>query len=595
MWKKFLGIFFLLYIPLFVLSLLMLTSQRRERILDLSNKISVDAANKSFFLSDVCHYLVHNTNYWTSIEYPENFDPRGNNVDFIQPYLVVLKNLGFYDQFRIIDLSGEEMLRYQSYDGHKMVDAPLQNKVSREYVQAGLKLDKGDVYLSRIDLNRENGKIEKPFKPVLRSVAPIFDSKGQKLGLVVINFRMKDILKSLTSYAAEGNSYIIDADLNIISSNTEEFEIPNEISLANDSVSTSANIIKSGLSDLHDTTLVKSGTIWSLNKVKLDKGILRDSEIYTEPENIVLGTEWAIVTEMPAKAIQAGLWSVYQNFIVLHLFSVIALAGISYGYLKYQQEKLALVEELKGKNSTLLENKKNLEVINRQVRQTNRRLKVRNEQLEQFSYLISHNLRSPVTSMTVILDMLAKEEKIDSVKSLLPKLESIAGSVINLTEDIRNYVTILDRNEIDLQSIDLKEIISVVGKEFNEIALGKFKVESDLSAWTNVSFSKFYMRSIIQNMISNAIKYKRDDVDPYIKFKTAIEHGGKVLYIEDNGLGIDIERHKSNIFKLYKRFHRNISGKGMGLFLVKTQLEALDASISVKSITGKGTVFKIIF
>lgn len=573
----------------------MLTSQRRERILDLSNKLRADAANKSYLLSDVCHYLVHNTNYWTSIEYPENFNPKGEHSGFIQPYLEVLKNIGFYDQFRIIDLSGDEMLRYQSYDGHKMVAAPLQNKVSREYVQEGLKLDRGDVYLSRINLNRENGEIEQPFKPVLRSVAPIYDSTDQKLGLVVINFRMKDILKSLTSYAAQGNSYIIDTDFNVISSNTEEFEIPNEIVSINDSTSLSVNLLESGLSDLRDTTLVKSGTIWSLNKVKLGMGILRDSEIYTEPENIVLGTEWAMVTEMPAEAIQTGLWSVYQNFIVLHIFSVMALAGISYGYLKYQQEKLALVDELKGKNSTLLENKKNLEVINRQVRQTNRRLKVRNEQLEQFSYLISHNLRSPITSMTVILDMLGKEERIDNVKSLLPKLETIAGSVINLTEDIRHYVTILDRNEIDLQSIDLKEVINVVGKEFNEVTLGQFKIDTDFSAWQNVSFSKFYMRSIIQNLISNAIKYKRDNVDSYIKFTAAIEHGGKVLYIEDNGLGIDIERHKSNIFKLYKRFHRNISGKGMGLFLVKTQLEALDASISVKSITGKGTVFKIIF
>ncbi len=81
----------------------------------------------------------------------------------------------------------------------------------------------------------------------------------------------------------------------------------------------------------------------------------------------------------------------------------------------------------------------------------------------------------------------------------------------------------------------------------------------------------------------------------FLNFETAFEDDKKVLYVSDNGVGIDLKKHGDNIFKLYKRFHRNISGKGMGLFLVKSQLEALEATITVESKEHIGTTFKIIF
>ncbi|MEP2238128.1 MAG: ATP-binding protein, partial [Maribacter sp.] len=114
-------------------------------------------------------------------------------------------------------------------------------------------------------------------------------------------------------------------------------------------------------------------------------------------------------------------------------------------------------------------------------------------------------------------------------------------------------------------------------------------------AWDHISYSKFYLQSILQNFISNAIKYKRDDVASYIQFETALENKKKVLYVRDNGIGLNLDKHGENIFKLYKRFHRNISGKGMGLFLIKSQLEALNATITIESKVGQGTTFKIKF
>ena len=90
-------------------------------------------------------------------------------------------------------------------------------------------------------------------------------------------------------------------------------------------------------------------------------------------------------------------------------------------------------------------------------------------------------------------------------------------------------------------------------------------------------------------------KRQKSDAPSHIIFESSWENDHKVLYVKDNGLGIDLDRHGDNIFKLYKRFHRNISGKGMGLFIVKSQLEVMDATLEVESEEGVGTTFKITF
>ena len=121
------------------------------------------------------------------------------------------------------------------------------------------------------------------------------------------------------------------------------------------------------------------------------------------------------------------------------------------------------------------------------------------------------------------------------------------------------------------------------------------EVKTDFSEWKEIKFSKIYLQSVIQNLISNAIKYRDPNKKSVIFIRTLWENNKKVLVVEDNGIGVDLNRYGRDIFKLYKRFHRGLSGKGMGLFLVKTQLESLNASIEVTSELGKGTIFKIIF
>jgi signal transduction histidine kinase len=101
--------------------------------------------------------------------------------------------------------------------------------------------------------------------------------------------------------------------------------------------------------------------------------------------------------------------------------------------------------------------------------------------------------------------------------------------------------------------------------------------------------------SVFYNLISNSIKYCQKGVSCIIAIKSKLEKNKLTLIFKDNGMGIDLEKKGDQVFGLYKRFHTNIDGKGVGLFMVKTQVEALGGKISITSGVNKGTTFKIEF
>lgn len=102
-----------------------------------------------------------------------------------------------------------------------------------------------------------------------------------------------------------------------------------------------------------------------------------------------------------------------------------------------------------------------------------------------------------------------------------------------------------------------------------------------------------YLESIIYNLLSNAIKYRAENRMLEIKISSFRDGSKIVLEIADNGIGIDLQKFGEKLFGLYKRFHDHVGGKGLGLYMVKTQVEALEGSVSVESRIGKGTKFTI--
>ena len=595
MWKRILKMFIGLYLPLVALSLYVFASQKTKQINTLSEFQKRDVEIKKKYFLEQCNALLADTHYWANLEYPVNFDPMGKHTAFMDRYIELIKEITDYDQFRFIDLKGQELYRAVRNNEDSITIGNLQNKENQQYVKEGLALNKDQLYLSQISLNREHGIIEKPNKPVIRAVAPIYDTTETRIGLVVINFKMKRVLDQLKSKVADTELYLLDENHRLISSSLHEEDLPYETGRVDNIFPN--KLITSIKGITKDSTIIDNDHIWRMQPVILNGTKNSFGSISKPPSEIITPSNWYMIIEIPPRLLKKYLEPLYDSLITFNVIAIVGLLALCYVFQKKKTQKELFYKELESKNIMLTRNSDLLEENNVMVNEMNNSLEIRNKQLSDFNYLISHNLRSPVTSMSVIVDMIQKEKNPEILNQLLPKLDQIAKSITHLTEDINDYVSILDNQEVKIEDIDLKKLILEVKNEFTETLLDDtgFEVLINLDTWDHISYSKFYMQSIVHNFISNSIKYKRDNVASYIEFKSAIENKHKVLYVRDNGIGLNMERHGDNVFKLYKRFHRNISGKGMGLFLVKSQLDALNATITINSKEGVGTTFKLIF
>lgn len=228
--------------------------------------------------------------------------------------------------------------------------------------------------------------------------------------------------------------------------------------------------------------------------------------------------------------------------------------------------------------------------------QMTRDLVQRNKDLEQFAYIVSHNLRGPVANILGISHILRQ-----GGTSERDRAEALAGIFVatsRLDEVILDLNRILDTK----QEINNKKEIVVFQDIVDSIALSiegiiqknNVTIQTDFTQVHSILTIRSFLQSIFYNLISNSIKYKQPNVDLMIQISAAPDSEGVKLVFADNGMGIDLATQGSKVFGLYKRFHpKHAEGKGMGLFMVKTQVESLGGAISIQSEVNKGTAFTI--
>ncbi|RFS15162.1 PAS domain S-box protein [Emticicia sp. C21] len=222
----------------------------------------------------------------------------------------------------------------------------------------------------------------------------------------------------------------------------------------------------------------------------------------------------------------------------------------------------------------------------------------RNENLEQFAYIVSHNLRAPVANISGIIYVLETMNLDKEQEKLM--IGELSKSINKLDEVILDLNHILLRKDGHLyqlkETVHFSELVENIQFSIgNMIVEGQFAIVSDFSAVNEFTTTKSYLYSIFYNLISNSIKYRRTDTDSFIRITSKLINNRLVLTFEDNGLGIDLKKKGDQVFGLYKRFHYHTEGKGMGLHMVKTQVEALGGKISIESEVNEGTTFVIEF
>ncbi|MDB5261315.1 MAG: hypothetical protein JWQ14_596 [Adhaeribacter sp.] len=238
-----------------------------------------------------------------------------------------------------------------------------------------------------------------------------------------------------------------------------------------------------------------------------------------------------------------------------------------------------------------------LQELNNSLQTYTNELVLSNKGLEQFSYIVSHNLRAPVANIIGVADLLNNIDYPEKVKEDLRT--GLLDNVKRLDNVIKDLNTILQvKKEISKKKepVNLAALVQNIQLSIqNLIEKEQVQIDTDFSAAGEFNTIKSYLQSIFYNLIINSIKYRQAHLPPVIQIKSEIVNGKFKIKFRDNGLGINLIKRKDQVFGLYKRFHQNIEGKGMGLFMVKTQVETLGGGISIASEINKGTEFLIEF
>lgn len=273
------------------------------------------------------------------------------------------------------------------------------------------------------------------------------------------------------------------------------------------------------------------------------------------------------------------------------------------------EELIANQEQLMEANALIEEQKEELMAIqqgleteiaqsNIDLKLTNEELVQRNQELQQFSYSISHNLRGPLARLLGLTNLMEYDAgNLSNTQKELNRL--VKQSAKEFDEVIHDLTKIIDsRNELHRikEKVIFQEEWEKVLRSLSTFIEPDMGIKSDFREAEIVYAIRPVLTSVLYNLLSNALKYR----SPYrilnIEVTTRRTATDEIqLEVTDNGLGMNMDQFQRNIFGLYKRFHTHTEGKGLGLYLVKLQVESMGGTIAVKSQLNKGSTFTVRF
>lgn len=226
-----------------------------------------------------------------------------------------------------------------------------------------------------------------------------------------------------------------------------------------------------------------------------------------------------------------------------------------------------------------------------------RELTQNNKDLKQFSYITSHNLRAPLSNLTGLLNLI-EDIQIDNpeLKEILNGFHKSTHQLNETINDLVKVIIIKDNPSIKKETVLFQDIYDNVFNQLNfQIEVLKPILKINFEEVSIININKAYIESILLNLLSNALKYKSENRKLKITITTSEINDTTVLIFKDNGIGIDLERNKDKVFGLYQRFHNYPDSKGLGLYLVKSQVETMGGTINIESEVNKGTIFTLTF
>lgn len=229
---------------------------------------------------------------------------------------------------------------------------------------------------------------------------------------------------------------------------------------------------------------------------------------------------------------------------------------------------------------------------NQKLAETNQQLIANNELINNLLYIAAHDLKGPIGNFKLIFDLIDFSNNDTEKLELLPRIRNTYHQLDKVINGL-NCILKLQNVENHAKEIHLQEMLEdLLTNEFSESVLkyGKF-ISCDFSQAPTIVYVELFLTSILKNLISNAIKYKKEGTKPEIKIKSKRFKGFVIIEIEDQGIGIDLNIHGSSLFTPFKRFTKQADGTGIGLYLIKDMISKNGGDIKTQSTPGKGTKF----
>ncbi len=221
---------------------------------------------------------------------------------------------------------------------------------------------------------------------------------------------------------------------------------------------------------------------------------------------------------------------------------------------------------------------------------------IQNKKLLNFAHIVSHNLRSHSANFSMLLNFLESEHDEEEKVRIIGMLSEASINLLDTLDNLNDVISINTHTNIEKQKINLYDkVININQNLISYLFSNNATIKNNIPSNFNVKSIPSYLDSILTNFITNSVKYKDPNRKPIITLSAVKKNNYSILTIADNGLGIDLKKHGKKLFGMYKTFHDHKDAKGIGLYITKNQIDAMNGKVEVTSKVGEGTEFKIFF
>ncbi|WCO03025.1 sensor histidine kinase [Psychroserpens ponticola] len=223
-----------------------------------------------------------------------------------------------------------------------------------------------------------------------------------------------------------------------------------------------------------------------------------------------------------------------------------------------------------------------------------------NKRLHNFTHIVSHNLKTHIGNFKNILEFYDESTTENEKEELVGHLKTISEALTNTIVDLNDIINIKSKSSIEQinQKINIFSCANKIIKSLElESQQKEISIHNAIREIDHIKTNTSYFESILHNLISNGIKYSHPDRKSKIILQTIHTSDAIKILISDNGIGIDLDKYKNQLFEMYQTFHgtNREDSRGIGLYITKTQVEALDGKIELSSKLDEGSTFTLTF